>query len=84
MELHHSGHHRAYVGNLNAAAQQLSALAEAKDVAAQIALQETIKFNGGGHINHFALLEESCAGVEPGRRPGRGTAAGQEDSRDLG
>jgi Fe-Mn family superoxide dismutase len=52
MELHHGKHHQAYVTNLNAAlASHVSAVA-AGDVAAQIALQQAIKFNGGGHINH--------------------------------
>jgi Fe-Mn family superoxide dismutase len=52
MELHHSKHHNTYVTNLNAALEQYDA-AEAKgDVAAMIALQGALKFNGGGHVNH--------------------------------
>jgi len=58
MELHHSKHHRAYVDNLNAAVQQLSAAIEGQDVASQISLQEVVRFNGGGHLNH-ALFWES-------------------------
>ncbi|KAL2018019.1 hypothetical protein VTK56DRAFT_1335 [Thermocarpiscus australiensis] len=52
MELHHSKHHRAYVTNLNKALESHAAALAANDIAAQIALQQTIKFNGGGHINH--------------------------------
>ncbi len=52
MTLHYSKHHAAYVANLNKALELL-ADAEAKgDIAAQIALQKAIKFNGGGHVNH--------------------------------
>lgn len=52
MRIHHTKHHQAYVNNLNAALEKYAA-AEAKgDVAAMIALQSAIKFNGGGHVNH--------------------------------
>jgi len=47
-QLHHSKHHAAYVANFNAALAQY-AEAEAKgDVARMIALQQALKFNGGG------------------------------------
>jgi len=52
MQLHYSKHHNAYVTNLNVALEKYKE-AEAKgDVAAMIALQQAIKFNGGGHVNH--------------------------------
>lgn len=52
MTLHHDKHHQAYVTNLNAALSNYSAATAAKDIAAEIALQNAIRFNGGGHINH--------------------------------
>jgi Fe-Mn family superoxide dismutase len=52
MELHHSKHHQAYVTNLNKALESHVAAVASDDVAGQIALQQIIKFNGGGHINH--------------------------------
>ncbi|KAK0754849.1 manganese superoxide dismutase precursor [Schizothecium vesticola] len=52
MTLHHEKHHQAYVTNLNAALQAHVAAVTAGDIASQIALQASIKFNGGGHINH--------------------------------
>lgn len=52
MELHHSKHHQAYVTNLNKALEAHVAAVAANDVASQIALQQAIRFNGGGHINH--------------------------------
>ena len=48
MELHHSKHHATYVANLNKALEQLAEAESKNDVAKMIALQETIKFNGGG------------------------------------
>lgn len=52
MELHHTKHHQTYVTNLNKALQSHQKAVGAGDIAAQIALQPAIRFNGGGHINH--------------------------------
>lgn len=52
MELHHKKHHQTYVNNLNAAlASQASAL-DSNDITQLISIQQKLKFNGGGHINH--------------------------------
>ncbi len=52
MNLHYNKHHKAYVDNLNKALEQYEKLQAESDIAAQIALQAAIKFNGGGHVNH--------------------------------
>lgn len=52
MDLHYSKHHKAYVTNLNVALEKYHEAETRNDVAAMIALQQAIKFNGGGHINH--------------------------------
>jgi Fe-Mn family superoxide dismutase len=52
MNLHYNKHHATYVANLNKAIEQLADAEQKSDVAAQIALQSAIKFNGGGHVNH--------------------------------
>ncbi len=52
MEIHYSKHHKAYVTNLNAALEKYHEAEGRNDVASMIALQQAIKFNGGGHINH--------------------------------
>jgi Fe-Mn family superoxide dismutase len=49
MQLHYSKHHNAYVTNLNTALEKEAAT---KDLAEKIALQQVIRFNGGGHVNH--------------------------------
>ncbi|KAK4223516.1 superoxide dismutase [Podospora fimiseda] len=59
MELHHSKHHQAYVTNLNNA---LAAVAGA-DITDQIALQQVIKFNGGGHINHSLFWQNLAPAI---------------------
>ncbi|HKZ00497.1 MAG TPA: Fe-Mn family superoxide dismutase [Rhabdochlamydiaceae bacterium] len=52
MQLHYSGHHNAYVTNLNAALEKYHEAEGKGELAAMIALQQAIKFNGGGHVNH--------------------------------
>ncbi|KAJ2985670.1 hypothetical protein HDV02_000404, partial [Globomyces sp. JEL0801] len=52
MELHHSKHHQGYVNNLNAAEEKLAQA----DLQTKIALQQSLKFNGGGHINHSYII----------------------------
>ncbi len=50
MELHHSKHHQTYVTNVNVAMEKNAAAEAAGDMAALIALQGAIKFNGGGKL----------------------------------
>ncbi|KAK6337851.1 hypothetical protein TWF696_001329 [Orbilia brochopaga] len=59
MELHHKRHHQAYVNNLNSALDELQKLrgqANPDDTdlnwSRVFELEETVKFNKGGHINH--------------------------------
>jgi superoxide dismutase, Fe-Mn family len=52
MKIHHTKHHQAYVTNLNLATEKLEEALHKKDITQIVALQQNIKFNGGGHINH--------------------------------
>ncbi|KAI9313952.1 Manganese/iron superoxide dismutase [Dichotomocladium elegans] len=52
MELHHAKHHQAYVNGYNQAEEKLGQSFQGGNITEQIALQNAIKFNGGGHINH--------------------------------
>jgi superoxide dismutase, Fe-Mn family len=52
MQLHYTKHHGGYVTNLNAALEKYKEVDSRQDLAAMIALQQAIKFNGGGHVNH--------------------------------
>src|SRR3954464_15956534 len=58
MELHHSKHHQTYVTNLNKALQQHAAALRDNDIPTQIALQPSVRFNGGGHINHSLFWQK--------------------------
>ncbi|KAA8897424.1 superoxide dismutase [Mn] [Sphaerosporella brunnea] len=60
MKLHHDKHHRAYVDKLNAAMEAHVKALAVSDVKAQIELQQAIKFNGGGHINHALFWPSLC------------------------
>ncbi len=65
MQLHYTKHHQGYVTNLNAALEKYRD-AEAKgDIAAMIGLQQAIKFNGGGHVNH-SIFWTNLAGENKG------------------
>ncbi len=52
MNLHYNKHHATYVANLNKALEQYAEAEKKNDLPAMVALQQAIKFNGGGHINH--------------------------------
>jgi Fe-Mn family superoxide dismutase len=52
MQLHHNKHHQGYVTNLNTALEKYHEAEGKADISTMIALQQAIKFNGGGHINH--------------------------------
>lgn len=68
MELHYSKHHKGYVTNLNTAIEKYHEAESKNDVAAMIALQAAIKFNGGGHINHsifWTILGPKTAHASP-------------------
>ena len=52
MQLHHGKHHATYVNNLNVAEQQLAEAQARSDVSTIISLAPSLRFNGGGHLNH--------------------------------
>lgn len=70
MELHYSKHHKGYVTNLNAALEKYHEAESRNDVAAMVALQSAIKFNGGGHINHAIFWTILTASSKGGGKPG--------------
>jgi len=74
MQLHYSKHHKAYVDNLNAALEKYHQAESKNDIAAMIALQAAIKFNGGGHINH-SIFWTNLGPISKG--------AGQEPKNEL-
>lgn len=75
MNLHYSKHHAAYVANLNKALEQLADAEQKNDLAAQIALQSAIKFNGGGHLNHSIFWTNLAPVANGGGTPPEGALA---------
>jgi len=52
MELHHKKHHQTYITNFNAAEEQLADALQKNDTNKIVGLQNALRFNGGGHLNH--------------------------------
>lgn len=75
MNLHYTKHHAAYVANLNKALEQLAEAEQKNDIAAQIALQSAIKFNGGGNINHSIFWTNLAPKSKGGGNPPEGALA---------
>lgn len=74
MQLHHSGHHATYVKNLNATLASLSALSSSSapdSLPGTLALQQALRFNAGGHVNHSLFWE----GMAPANSPAARTEA---------
>ncbi|KAI1710757.1 iron/manganese superoxide dismutase, alpha-hairpin domain-containing protein [Ditylenchus destructor] len=66
MRLHHQKHHATYVNNLNVAEEKCHQTLQKGDVLAAITLQGSLKYNGGGHINHSIFWTNLCKdGGEP-------------------
>ncbi len=85
MQLHYSKHHNAYVTNLNAALEKYQTAESKQDMAAMIALQQAIKFNGGGHVNHSIFWTNLAPVGKGGGEPPSGelAAAIQSDFGSL-
>ncbi|CAO3679906.1 unnamed protein product [Umbelopsis vinacea] len=66
MEIHHSKHHQTYVNNYNAAEEKLGNAFQANDLTQQLTLQNALKFNGGGHINHSLFWQNLAPKNEGG------------------
>ncbi|MCL7023702.1 hypothetical protein MKW94_000474 [Papaver nudicaule] len=72
MQLHHQKHHQAYVTNYNKSLEQLHKAMEKGDSQTVVKLQSSIKFNGGGHINHSIFWKNLIPVNEGGGEPPTG------------
>lgn len=79
MELHHSKHHQTYITNLNAALKSQAEAVHASDITSQVALQQGIKFNAGGHINHSLFWQN----LTPPKSPEAKSSAAPELVRQI-
>lgn len=75
MELHYTKHHKTYLTNLNQALEKFYQAEQRRDLGAQIALQQAIRFNGGGHINHSIFWTNLAPKNQGGGEPPRGAFA---------
>lgn len=75
MTLHYTKHHNAYVTNLNKALEQYAEAELKEDLAAMIALQQAIRFNGGGHVNHSIFWTNLAPVSKGGGTPPKGPLA---------
>lgn len=57
MNLHYNKHHQTYINNLNNALKSLHEAISSNNLVQQLELQQAIKFNAGGHINHTLFWE---------------------------
>jgi len=76
MQIHYSKHHVAYVTNLNAALEKYYEAESKGDMAAMIGLQQAIRFNGGGHVNHSIFWTN----LAPASHGGGGAPSGELSS----
>lgn len=61
--------HKCYVNNLNNAIKTIATASKTDDIAAQIAVQPAVKFNGGGHINHSLFWQNLAPSSSPDTKP---------------
>lgn len=79
MELHHGKHHQTYITNLNAALKTQAEAVHAADITSQVSLQQGIKFNAGGHINHSLFWQN----LAPASSPDAKSSAAPELSKQI-
>ena len=60
LEFHYGKHHRTYVNNLNNLLEQQAEANATGNLKQQLTLQQAIRFNGGGHLNHEFFWESLC------------------------
>lgn len=65
MELHHGKHHQTYITNLNAALKTQAEAVHSSDITTQVSLQQGIRFNAGGHINHSLFWQNLAPAGSP-------------------
>lgn len=72
MTLHYTKHHQTYVTNLNKALEQYADAEAKKDLSLMISLQQAIKFNGGGNVNHSIFWTNLAPVKQGGGTPPQG------------
>ena len=71
LEIHYKKHHQAYVNNLNIALDKYHEAERKNDISEMTNLQSSIKFNGGGYINH-KLFWDNLAPISSNKSESKG------------
>lgn len=84
-ELHYLKHHQTYVNGYNAAIEQVTEAVAKGEVRKSVALQQQIKFHGGGYTNH-CLFWKSLLPVKEGGGvpPSADSVLGQKITEQYG
>lgn len=69
MQVHHQKHHQAYVNNLNLALEKAEEAEAKQDLQTLVGLQQQIKFNGGGNLNHSIFWKNLCPPAQAKGKP---------------
>ncbi|KAJ3215594.1 Superoxide dismutase [Mn], mitochondrial [Clydaea vesicula] len=72
MKIHHSKHHATYVNMLNQFEEKQHDFLDKNDLTGQLSIQQNLKFNGGGHINHSIFWTN----LAPAKKDGGGEPSG--------
>jgi len=72
MKVHHQKHHQTYVNTLNTTLKQIHEAESKGDFNKVIGLQQNLKFNYGGHVNHSIFWQN----LAPASSGGGGTPGG--------
>jgi Fe-Mn family superoxide dismutase len=80
MQIHHQKHHQTYVTNYNKALEQLDDAITKGDASSVVKLQNAIKFNGGGHVNHSIFWQNLAPVREGGGEPPNSSLGGAIDN----
>ena len=75
MNLHYTKHHQTYLNNLNNALEQYEKAQQNQDLTTMSSLLSTIKFNGGGHLNHSIFWTNLAPKNQGGGTPPEGLLA---------
>lgn len=74
-ELHYTKHHQTYVNGFNLATELYLSAKEKGDVKLTVALEQNIKFHGGGYLNHCLFWKNlSPTSVDGGVLPSKDSA----------
>eukprot|EP01022_Parablepharisma_sp_SALTPOND_P004715 TRINITY_DN120824_c0_g1_i1.p2 TRINITY_DN120824_c0_g1~~TRINITY_DN120824_c0_g1_i1.p2 ORF type:complete len:241 (+),score=27.35 TRINITY_DN120824_c0_g1_i1:165-887(+) len=85
VDIHYNKHHLNYVNTLNAAMEQYNEAIAKNDLPKIVALQPTIAFNGGSHINHSLYWENLApAATIGGKLPPAGSPLHERIVQDWG